>query len=119
MKDDDGNTFYVFKIVNNSLFSAYSCKVELKGKTPYIIKDSRDNDKINYRVLYAKLRQHGEDYHTLDILEIPSKRKVGSHALLVGTHDDITKYLAGDSYMFLSVKATHGFSNLSKVSRMR
>jgi hypothetical protein len=84
-KDENGNVFYFFKIVNMSIFNAYSCYFELHRREPYVV----DKKKVNHRITKIKLSKPS-------IYSIPRLKKeigYGDHAVLVRTFEDLSSYI--------------------------
>lgn len=109
--DEKGNKFYFFKIVNKSIYDAYSLEFELHKKTPYIV----DKTKVNHNVDRIKLS-------TNSLYSIPRARKTkgyGEHGVLVRTFEDLSKEIDIENLEYvLFVSAKHGLSNLTSVTTM-
>lgn len=107
--DENGKKFYFFKIINKSIYDAYSVKFELYRKTPYIV----DKIKVNHRTTNVKMSRKR-------IYSIPRYKKAngyGDHAVLIRTFSDISLDIDTENLeyvLFVSVK--HGLSNLTKVT---
>lgn len=109
--DENGNNFYFFKVVNNSIYDAYSIEFELHKKTPYIV----DKTKVNHNIDKIELS-------TSSIYSIPRSKKnksYGEHAILVRTFEDLSKEIDTENLEYvLFVSAKHGLSNLTSVTTM-
>lgn len=107
--DEHGKKFYFFKIVNRSIYDAYSVEFELYRKTPYIV----DKIKVNHRTTNIKLSRK-------KIYSIPRFKKAigsGDHAVLIRTFVDLSADIDTQNLEYvLFVKAKHGLSNLTKVT---
>jgi hypothetical protein len=110
----DGETFYyVFKIVNRSLFSAYDVKAELSLLRKYPTPPSGMMN-TRFTPLTLALSQ---------ISNIPSRRpewirKGAEHAIRLRTMEDLTQLLE-DEYCSIELRISlrHGLTGLSRVIR--
>lgn len=109
--DENGNKFYFFKIVNNSIYDAYSIKFELHKKTPYIV----DKTKVNHNIDKVELSKSS-------IYSIPRRKKekgYGEHGILIRTFEDLSEEIDTENLEYvLFVSAKHGLSNLTSVTTM-
>jgi hypothetical protein len=109
--DENGNKFYFFKLVNNSIYDAYSIEFALHKKTPYIV----DKIKVNHNIDKIELS-------TNSLYSIPRKKKdkgYGEHGILVRTFEDLSKEIDTENLEYvLFVSAKHGLSNLTSVTTM-
>jgi len=109
--DEDGNKFYFFKIVNKSIYDAYSIEFELRKKRPYVV----DKTKVNHNSDKIKLS-------TNSLYSIPRYKKqkgYGDHAIQIRTFEDLSKEINTKNLEYvLYVSAKHGLSNLTSVTTM-
>ncbi|MCR9182533.1 MAG: hypothetical protein NXH73_06375 [Flavobacteriaceae bacterium] len=107
--DDNGDKFFFFKIINKSIYDAYSVEFELYKKMPYIV----DKTKVNHRTSHVKLSRK-------KIHSIPRYKKAkgyGDHAVLIRTFVDLSLDIDTENLEYvLFVKTKHGLSNLTKVT---
>lgn len=107
-KDNDGNKFFFFKIVNKSMFSLYNVEIKLHERVPYIV----DNVKVNHQMNLKELS-------TEKIYCIPKFKKekgYGEHAILIRTFDDISENINQKNLDYqLTVSGKHGLSNITRV----
>ncbi|MDG1171515.1 MAG: hypothetical protein P8N05_01840 [Polaribacter sp.] len=109
--DENGNKFYFFKIVNNSIYNTYSIKIELYKKTPYIV----NKTKINYRIQEIKISSNNYYF----IPRYKKQKGYGDHAVLSRTFEDLSKEIDKENVEYvLYVSAKHGLSNLTSVTTM-
>ena len=109
--DENGNKFYFFKIVNNSIYNTYSIKIELYKKTPYIV----NKTKINYRIQEIKISSNNYYF----IPRYKKQKGYGDHAVLSRTFEDLSKEIDTENVEYvLYVSAKHGLSNLTSVTTM-
>ncbi len=108
IKNKNNKKYYVFKIVNRSIYDCFSVSFELYRRIPYIV----DGVKVNHDVYPVKLSRE-------NIYSIPRRRKkigYGDHAVLIATEEDLSKDIDIENLDYsLHVIAKHGLSNLTKV----
>lgn len=109
--DENGNKFYFFKIVNNSIYDAYSIEFELHKKTPYVV----DKTKVNHNTDKIELS-------TCSFYSIPRYKKelgYGDHAIQIRTFEDLSNEINKENLEYvLYVSAKHGLSNITSVTTM-
>jgi len=105
----ENHYYYVFKIVNRSLFYTYDINISLVKKVPYMVNKGK---KINNRIVEIETSSNYKNH-------LPkSKRKIGygDHAYLIRTKYDIKKdILNKDITVKLSISSKHGLTNLTRV----
>ena len=108
-KEDD-NTYYAFKIVNKSIFDAYSFSVVLHRRDPSIV----NNSNVNHNLKEIKVNK-------ITVKSLPRYKKdkgYGDHAFQLRTFEDLSKDIDDDNLDYvLSVSVKHGLSNLTKVTQ--
>lgn len=108
----DGKESFVFKVVNKSIFNAYNVKFHLVKREPTIV----ENNKVNHRAIDSKLVIN-------ELFCIPRYKKdkdYGDYAALIRTETDISSDIGTDNLEYeLSVSASHGLSNITKVVNQR
>jgi len=110
-EDKEGNKFYFFKIVNKSIYDAYSVEFELHRKTPYIV----DKTKVNHNIDKIELSKCS----TYSIPRSKKKTGYGEHAVLIRTYEDLSKDINTENLEYvLFVSSKHGLSNLTSVTTM-
>jgi hypothetical protein len=109
--DKNGKKFYFFKLMNKSIYNAYSLEFALHKKTPYIV----DKDKVNHNIDIIELS-------TKSLYSIPRRKKskgYGEHGILIRTFEDLSKEIDTENLEYvLFVSAKHGLSNLTSVTTM-
>lgn len=101
--------YYVFKIVNMSLFYTFDVNISLDKKVPYTVNHGK---KINYRI--QKIEKSSDYKNHLPRL----KRKIGygDHAYLIRTKHNIKSDIQNpDIVIQLTVSSKHGLTNLTRV----
>ena len=108
--DSNKKKFFFFKVVNESIFDAYSCEFVLHRRVPYII----DKSKINHKLKKIELSK-------ISIISLPRYKKekgYGDHAFLIRTFEDLSNDIDEKNLDYLlSVSVKHGLSNLTKVTQ--
>ena len=108
--NEKGNTFYAFKVVNKSIFDAYSFSVVLHRRDPSIV----NNSKVNHNLKEIKVNR-------ITVKSLPRYKKdkgYGEHAFQLRTFEDLSKDIDNDNLDYvLSVSVKHGLSNLTKVTQ--
>lgn len=107
--EPDNEYYYVFKIVNKSLFYAFDINIKLVKKEPYMVNKGQ---KINRRIKEINTSSKHLNH-------LPRSRKkigYGDHAYLIRTKHDIRSDIENkDVSVKLSVGSKHGLSNLARV----
>lgn len=111
-QDTQGNTRFIFKIINKSRFNAYNVKFFLARRVPYIV----DGKSVNHQLIELPLTKN-------EVFSVPSFKRdksKGDYAVLIGTTVDISQDIGVDHLEYeLMVSVTHGLSNLTKVYKMK
>ena len=101
--------YFIFKIVNRSLFYCFDVNINLVKKEPHIV---NRGSKINHRIVEIETSSKFKNH-------LPkSKRKqgYGDHAYLIRTKYDLMEDIENkDITIQLSISSKHGLTNLTKI----
>lgn len=107
----NGDTWYVFKFVNVSFFSAHDIKVELH-KIRKIPMGGGTYNNVNEKLTLL----NGEISHIPKRLTVFNKSNLNPHCITVRSSEDINKILSDEACgILLRVGLKHGLTGLSKV----
>lgn len=105
----ENHYFYVFKIVNRSLFYTYDINISLVKKVPFMVNKGK---KINNRIVEIETSSNYKNH----LPKCKRKTGYGDHAYLIRTKYDIKKdVLNKDITVRLSITSKHGLTNLTRV----
>lgn len=111
-KTDGGQSVFIFKMINKSIFNAYNVRFKLFKRVPYIV----DGSHVNHKLVEIDLVRN----EVFCIPRFQSKKGVGDFAVLIGTKTDISIDMGEDNLEYeLSISLAHGLSNITKVCVMR
>jgi hypothetical protein len=108
----NGETLYIFKVINKSIFNAYNVRFKLFKREPYII----DGSYVNHKLTEIELNRD----EVFCVPRFQNKKGAGDFAILVGTKTNISIDMGVNNLEYeLSVSLAHGLSNITKVFVMR
>lgn len=111
--DNINQTYYAFKIVNMSWFSAFDISIELSSLVSYPLKSG-----INFRYTPLKLKT-SKCFYLAPYRPTFYKKDYAEHALIVRTYDNIEEILAANEKSIkIEVTLRHGVTGLSKIHTM-
>ena len=106
--ESDGNYYYVFKIVNYSLFSTYDVNINLEKKQPYMV---NRGSKINHQLISIETSSSHKDH----LPAFKSAKGVGEHAYLIRTSEDLKESIINKRITVrMTVSSKHGLTNLHR-----
>lgn len=105
----DHTYFYLFKIVNTSIYYASDVEISLVKKVPYMVENGK---RINYRLVEIETSKKFQKH----IPKLKRNKNYGDHAYLIRTDYDImTDIRDKNTTIQLSISAKHGLTNLTKI----
>jgi hypothetical protein len=105
----DGKMYYIFKVVNRSIYDLYDLKFKLVKKTPYL---ANNGSKINNRLTDIDISMN----HTDHFSRYKSEKGYGEHALLIRTAYNLINDIKDEKInVRLTVTGRHGLTNLTRI----
>ncbi len=105
----DGEMYFIFKVVNRSVFDLYDVSFKLIKKTPYL---ANKGSKINNRLTPIEISME----HTDHFSRYKKSKGYGEHALLIRTaYNLIDDIKDNDINVRLTVTGRHGLTNLTRI----
>lgn len=108
-REIEGQMYYVFKIVNMSIFDLHDVRFKLVKRVPDVVNSGK---KINHKIVPVTLNANTRDH----FLRYKRGEGYGDHAYLVRSNENIEEIIKDPKInVKLVVMGKHGLTNLTRI----